>query len=149
MKISFMLLAIITLSLNLFSMELEHKNITPDIKKTQRTKLDKLKTRCALLSCLFFTYAALLNPQAKAMDKRYGKENIPFNAEILPYIPSFIAYIPSRIIHNLFAEFCNKKFSLSGSYNFSTAYSIVIAAISGLYAYKKLSQQEKANPIAS
>lgn len=143
MKKTLIFLGLIALSANIFSMQKEQNYFNP--KKQQLTKSDKIKVGAALFGASFFIWATLLNPYAKLIDKRYGQENVPINLETIQYLPSFIAYAPSRIIHNLLKQSGKKGFSLSTTYNISTAYSSILACLFGLYAYKKLieSKNEK------
>lgn len=146
MKKFLIILGLLALSANLFSMEVEHNHSNEIPKEQQLTNLEKIKIGGALFGCAFFTWAALLNPYAKMIDAKYlmQDENMPMNLDTIPYWPSMIALTPSIIMHySLLFTGTSKGLDLNFGYKLSTAYSLALAFISGSYAYKKLNESKK------
>lgn len=140
MKRFLIILGLITLSTNLFSIEVK-QNSESTTSQEKLSKWDKIKVTGALLGSALFTYAALLNPsiqEAKSYQYARGRR-ISYDFQNVLYMPSLIAQEPFKIYNSLVKE----KLDSNTRYLLSTAYLSILAFILASYATKKLINQNK------
>jgi len=147
MKKSLLLLCLVTLSTNLFSMDEVEQKPQSTTSKQQLHRNNKIKVGAALFGCLFCIWATLFNSETKKINVLKNSFYPGDEDYTLLHLPTLLALLPVTLIQRIITKVTSRRgINTNLAYNITEVSSAIAAAGLGLYAYAKLAKPKTTFP---